>query len=503
MSEAKLVFTTDIKQVERDNAKLTKDNARLVESLRKVKQEGIAVGDAWTKQQAKTKTANDAWLAGLKRIEAQALATKRALEGAMLAEKGRSFQGRQDSNLAMAVEMARKLPVVRAEAAKVRTEIISLGRAGNSEFGSMIGSLISTVAVVGTVTAAYRQWRSEIESMGGAHRTFSQKLTAELATAGDLTQGPKVSAAINAPGAGTPEQRTAAFAGIREAAPLIPLDKRLALMQEVSKQAPTGVDLKGLGGLAGTLADIKPGAGAGDIMDMAVAIQAKAGAGAEKFGGDKFLRAVKSQVAAGKTPEEAFGFALAAIDANVSADAITQAAVGGKPSREQAFQLARVKPEAVKARTQELIEAQRTDAATARLATLGTFTEGRTALGEQRTAEALVPGKTGETAASIQQTKEQLRAISSKRGFFSRAAQGVSEFGQTLQDIGIIGGRGAMEARRRGISTEEQLVGRAENFGAISGDEAAKMRAAIEENTRAVNASNRQRAAVNVDKHTE
>jgi hypothetical protein len=391
---------------------------------------------------------------------------------------------------------------VRTEAARTKAELTKLGQSGSASVmaiaagaGGVIAGLFSVGAAVGTVIHAYSRWGREMDAAGNRHSELTRGLVREIVAAGDAKQGGKIEAALSSIGGATLEQGTQAFAGVTGATPLSSLDRRLALAGEVAKQAPTGIDLGAFGGLVGAVADVKPGAKADDIADMAAMIQAKAGAGAERLGGEKFLRAVKSQVAAGKSPEQAFGFALAALDANVSPETITSAAEGSKPSKAAAFQLKRVTPEAIEARTQELVAAQTGDYAKGRLADIGGFGAGAGALTMQGTAQ--IEAAVGEREGLPSRIRARMRARAAEAG--------------PITQMGVEAGIGSAFINRAmgttgaaGFGSEaEALIAGGQNWGVLTAQDVKELRADLQANTQAIREANRQRGATNVNRHNE
>lgn len=193
---------------------------------------------------------------------------------------------------------------------------------GIKGFASMASGVLGVGGAVATVTQAYGQWRQEVEAFGQRHREFTQGLVRDLSTTGDLLQGAEVQRAIESMPGATREQAKQAFVGISDAAPTESLKRRLALTREVVKQAATGQDLAGLGGVVGELAKTFTDKSADDLLDIATTLRSQAGKNIGQIASREFLGSADALAQAGIRRERALGLGVAALQSNVSPEAI-------------------------------------------------------------------------------------------------------------------------------------------------------------------------------------
>lgn len=304
MSDVGLSFTADPKAAQRALDAMTRQVAGLKEEIRSLGKESKRSTDSWASGLANLRTQNDKFAAGLANIKKQNEAFKAA-----------------------------QVPVrtLRDEIGSAGKTLTRVTTGAGTSLASMAAGVFTVTAAVGFAKEAYSQWRETMVDAEAAHKRFVDNLVFDLARAGKGAEGAKIEAFLGSVPGATADQVRAAFSGVAQSAPLMGTERQLAVAGQVARQAPTGRDMEQFGRIAGAVADLKPGGKADDVADIAAKLEAVAGGGAEKIGGDKFLRSIKSLVAAGQSPEQALGLGLAAMDANVNPETITQvaAAIGG------------------------------------------------------------------------------------------------------------------------------------------------------------------------------
>jgi hypothetical protein len=459
MSEAKLVFTTDIKQVERDNAKLIKQNAQLQDSLRKMKDGAVAMGDAWTRQLQKTAVANDKWVAGLNKIQA--------------------------ANMA------------------VKTSNLQLASSTNVASTAMMGLLEQFGGAISVATAArfaYTSWRSETDLLVQSHRKLAESLVKVVSLSS--ISGPKASKFLAGIKGATREQGTAALSGVTQAQPFMPQDRQFALAEQAARQAPTGVDVQQFGGAVADVGAIAPGHSADDVADLTVSSQQIAGEKFEALRSDPVQRKLAKMVAGGMSPEEAMANAIVALDE----DASGRMFLAGKanPNKEK-----------VASTTAQLRAGQATNSAQQRLDNLATFPEGQEALANQTTAiTADQAGRaTGAQQSGVMRQHELDRAIANQQGgmaparaAWDRMVDSVSTFANEAMPSASAASeeqyqRGKLEAQRL---RAESSAAQAQQMGIMTPEQAQiflRQEQALRENTAALREQNRRH--VNINGHVE
>lgn len=499
MSDVNLTFESDIRKLEANNARLEKQLASLREGLRSVKTTSKEATDTWAAGLEKVSQKQSTFSSGLSKMAAQAKATRIELD---LMAGSRSSQ-KWLANLSLANREMSALPKMAKESTGVWAQLGRVGANSASAIGSELrgvgAQLIGVTALAHVATQAYTAWAAEMERAGEKHAELSHNIVKTIVASGDIAQGSKIEAALGGLPGATKEQGTQAFAGVTGAAPLASLDRRLEMTREVAKQAPTGADLGQFGGLVGSLSDLFPKTrSAENIADVAAQLESRAGAGAERMGGDKFLRSMKSLIASGGVlPEEALGTGLAAMDANVSPGTIQQAAELAAKSKDPkatwrrlmsdksfarqrlgagAEEFNRIDRDAALARTGELYNAQYLDTAASRVEGLGGFEAGREALATQDAAVRIdAAGQiVGPREAKRTRAREVAVAEASPSGFVARTATQAAHSRNELAGTGFMG-----------VEVGKQLID------------------AIRGNTQAVKESNQKRGGMNVDRHQE
>ena len=422
-------------------------------------------------------------------------------------------------------------------------------KAGGSELRSMALQVVSIQAAIGIVSQAYGDWRQEMERAGETHKKLTNDIVKDLTKTGDIVNGQKIEEFLGAIPGATRDQGRQALAGVSAEAPTTSIDRRLELAKEVATQAPTGADLHGLGAMAGRLQDITPDKSANDIVDLATKLQARAGADAEKLGGDAFLKAVKQLAGTGAaSAEDVLGMGLAALDANLKPSVITQVAeavaapaetlttkrkYGQRLTKEetlknkfaeataperltmlredkatahavlgqgQAFQFQQISKDLSKAGAEDLQKAQTGDYAKKQLEQLGGFQAGREAVAQQQVDVHRDQTLRAESATEAQakRAKDFVMAGALKQGPLTSAAAAanmrVAETG--IQDYLPWIARKAMRLPDSDAPTSEKLLHQGVAAGAITADEAERFRqsekliseqiAAMKENTQAM-----------------
>lgn len=559
MSDAKLTFTSDIKQLERDNAKLVKDNAKITESLRKAKEEAGNFSNAWTagvkriqKEQEAAQAGTQRWRAGLAGLAAE---TRRVATEAIAAEKAIRFENRLRDNFDAAVRLSQGMKMVSKSANEAVRPFQNLKQEGEQAGVAMVGKLggavlglLAVKSAVDTVRAGYSQWIDTIELTGVKHGAFTQQLVSQLTKTGDATKADQIESRLSGIKGATREQGLAAFAGVSEAEPTMPLEQRLKLAEVVGRAAPTGRDLGQFGGIAAAIQGIAPGKSPEAVASIATKFEQQTG-GSSRVGGDKFIRSLKSLVQAGVMPEEALGMGAAALDTNVAPEVLTKVAtVIGEPQQEikksktkrvlspedmaknrfakasdaeqlrllrsdpsvaqavlgdeAAFQFQRLMP-AVPQRTAELLSAPGIDTFQESIDVLGKSRAGRASRFKAdiatRTEESEIV--TGPQQDRLGDLRKLIRARAAAQGpiqgMRAEGLIGIERFGDPLL------GSSAQSVFGGSTTQEGRLIQSAERAGIIDPKEASELAAALRENTRAVQGANRQRGAVNVDRHVD
>lgn len=199
------------------------------------------------------------------------------------------------------------------------SQLASLGRAA--------AGFATVGSAVAMVRSEYASWRSEVDKLAQSHKELQKSIVSELAKSGDLKYAPKLEKAFGNVYGSTVAQVRQSFAGVSAEAVTMSPAQRMAIASEVSRHAATGVDLGDLGRTAGQIADLMPGASAGDILDVTTAMRDKAGGDLSKMGGDSAMRAMKQLMASGAvSKEKALGYGLAAFDANLKPGVLQQVA---------------------------------------------------------------------------------------------------------------------------------------------------------------------------------
>lgn len=459
-TEAKTVFATDIKQYERDIAKLQKDNAKLTESLRKVKTEAGSMGDAWSAALKKTAAANDSWAAGLKQVDTAETRRLRSnqLFNVVLAQ-GRS------STLGMTSATAAYIPQLAAVAA-------GLGAAG---------------VAVGYLRSEYSAFRTELEASTQAHREFQQRLVKDIAVSRDALQGAEIERFVSSVPGVKQEDVRASLAGVTRETPTAGLKRREQIAGEISRLAPTGQDLGELGGIAGQIADIMPGVSGRGAAQRAALMVREAGGDIGKLQKDKMQRSMQQLMAKGMSADDALAMGIAAAQGQISPETLTAIATGGKLSKASQLEKSRLTPENLE-RNKRMIQGIDTGEDI-----IGGVGKGMLQTEAGRGARTrYATGQTKETRAALETRREELFQQYDEMVRASQAGHGF--VGRTVGEASIQGaklGRDLFmpEANEDQVKGLEIIIG--------------QLRASMERNSAAVENANRQRGAVNVDKNVD
>jgi hypothetical protein len=362
MAETKLDFTGDTRNAQREYEKLIKKNAQLREEVRKLGTDSKKQSDSWNTGMDRMNQQNDKFAAGLKRIADQ---MKRIQEGQFGAFKnmaggaGGGLGGGWSSGLVKLKEQTdgytaglNKLKAAQDAVVKRKSDHLQLMDlhvkkmnpliASSLQYVSVLGGVSAGLSVVGAgvavASAAYGQWSAKTKQLSEDHRKLAGDIITAAIASGNVANAAKIEAFTKAGGGATSAQRLASLSGVQSSIPLAGLSRQTAIAGEVARMAPAMRDpeaLRQFGSIAGQVGDIMPGASAGDVADVATTLRNRAGGNLEKLGGDKFQAAMKRMVATGSSPEEAFGTALAAVDANINPATMgTLAGIVGASSEE-------------------------------------------------------------------------------------------------------------------------------------------------------------------------
>lgn len=451
MSDAKLTFTSDIKQIERDNAKLVKDNARLVESLRKVKAEGQQIGTSWQEGLKKIETANDRWAAGM-------------------------------------TKMAPKFKTWQLSFKGVKEEQIGLLAAASAYIGPATAVAAATSAAAIAASFAKQQYagyRQELEQSAAAHREFQQSLTKDIAVSRDAQQGAAIEKFVSSVPGIKKEDVRASLAGVTRETPTAGLDRRLEIAGQISRLAPTGQDLGELGGVAGQIADIMPGVSGKQAAQRAALLAREAGGDLRKIQKDKMQRSLQQLMAKGTPADEALAMGLAAAQGQISPETLTHIAVGGRMSKDQQLEKSRL--QAAMPANLKMVQGLN-----AGQDIIGGIVSGMESTSAGRGARARYRfGEQRESQASLETRREELFLQMDEFIRAQHAGKGVV-------------GRAISETSIAGAQVGRTMLGPA-NEGQVRGLEMIvdRLRQSLEKNAAATEAANRQRGAVNVDRHVD
>jgi hypothetical protein len=223
-----------------------------------------------------------------------------------------------------------KMAALSSEAEKLQLRIGGVGQAHSSLGNSAKTELAGMVAGWASVAVAVTAFRSglalveaDMKRIHEVQEKTTQTLVQTMAKSGDLAQGPKIRAALMGPGmsdtATTMQERIATYGAVRSAAPMMDLDRSLAITKELLNAKKGGMIPEALGVVAGEIAKIEPGAKPEEVANMAAFLNVGAGRHGraltrERGGG---LGALGEYVGMGLgTTEQGMGMMLASMNAN-------------------------------------------------------------------------------------------------------------------------------------------------------------------------------------------
>lgn len=157
----------------------------------------------------------------------------------------------------------------------------------------MVTSLLTVRHAVGIVTEAYREWRDEMTKVSQAADESSAAMVRTLSKTGDLMAGAEVERAVAGARGVSRQAAIEALEGVSGAAPTMQRGRRLAVAIETARGAVAHGDSRGVGGLAGQIAEILGTTSAEDVLDVVTALRQAAGGRAEELTGRKTIEGVK------------------------------------------------------------------------------------------------------------------------------------------------------------------------------------------------------------------
>lgn len=177
----------------------------------------------------------------------------------------------------------------------------------------MVTGLFTVHKAVHLVTDAYREWRQEVKLLGEESKKQAADLTHTLAKTGDLLAGKQVEAFIARSEVDADVMR-ASIEGVSDAAPTLPLKRRLDLSLQAGRSAVAHGDPTGVGGLLGQVVKIDPRLSADDALDVATMLRQSAGGRAAELSGRKSIQSAEMLVGSGAaSPEDALGLLTAVL----------------------------------------------------------------------------------------------------------------------------------------------------------------------------------------------
>lgn len=244
-------------------------------------------------------------------------------------------------------EMQRAWQKAQADVDKYRQKLEAAGKSGKqsgkdismsladiaAQTTGLVGGLVSVTTVVQGVKQLYADWRNEMKGLGEENRKFTQDVLASAAAMGKISYLPQIEEAAKGVAGIKREDVRKAIVGVMGASPSAKFERQVALGQEVSKLAPTGMDLGSMADIVGSMNDMMPQKSPGDLLDMATKMQSVMGSDFEELKSKPTLRAIQSLVTSGAvgSHEEALAWGAAAHDANLKPGILEQlAATAGK-----------------------------------------------------------------------------------------------------------------------------------------------------------------------------
>lgn len=324
MADVKWELDSDIKKVEANNAKLIRDNAKLKDSLRQVKEESTRAGDTM-KQKADAVT--------------------------------------------------RSLQATRVQTGSVQHGfgLIASGVTG------IIAPLLTVQAAISTARQFTAEWVKDTEKLLALRRDLQKETLGAAIPAG--VSGPDIERFLQRETPATSKQMLAAFAGLTEAAPTLDRQRQFDVAEQIARQGVRGADVRGLGGVAGEIAS-RIQRDPGDIADLTVKVQSLLGEKAKMVGSDAWQRGMASLIRdKGMSAEDALATAVVGLQADQKGNILDRFAKGGKEAKAALKVLPQAEIENVR---KQLDAAMRDDFAEQQLVNLQTFGAGREALAQQR-----------------------------------------------------------------------------------------------------------------------
>ncbi|MFH1920157.1 MAG: hypothetical protein ABIP48_09770 [Planctomycetota bacterium] len=188
--------------------------------------------------------------------------------------------------------------------------------------GAMALGLVGTRSILSAVQrvhGAYKEWNSYMKEMASTSSELTKNILRDLALAGDLAAGPRITKALETMPGVTREEGRQLYAGLRGALPEAPVERILGLTRATAPAAGLtgGEGLGGIGTLTGQLSRMVPGKTDQDVAELAYYMQQQSGNQMDKLMSDSFRLAMSVFTGAGVPAERALGYGAAGLRAGL------------------------------------------------------------------------------------------------------------------------------------------------------------------------------------------
>jgi hypothetical protein len=516
-NEAKLDILGDSRSAEAAFARLTRENAKLQEQNRKL------VDDA-KKGAHEATQAVDKWAKGM----------------SALSEAGRKASVHSDESWKKGLETLK----AQTEEHKNQHHWLTEQR---TELLGIAASYLTIERGLDVLLEQYSDWSEHVKDLGKEHQKLAEDVVKTLHAGGLLKFGAELEEFITggAGGIATPEQTRQALAGVHAGAPNADLETQKRLTAETVKAAPLGADLQARGTLIGKLSSIDSGKAPGDLADIATFAQQASGNRSGELTSPAFLRSLRALRTGGMETDQAMALAITALQddqrmrefgkigelldqgnkfspkgnahrltpeerlkqqfGQLSPQDRLKALMEGGPMAEAVnenlgFSLKMMPQEQIAETLRGLQTAQRENLATGELEQLKQFGFGKKALVGQETAmaKARQEEELGDAASILGNLQEQRSANSSGRfAMLQHFSRGLRSYQEDLffHLNSPEGKRGFVRRATEGALTQ----------GTITAEQAQKLIAAIERNTKSTerNTDSNGQARLDINRHSE
>lgn len=205
-----------------------------------------------------------------------------------------------------------------------------------SRMSAIAGPAAVAATGVGLITRELQKFNDQQAEAVRGHREFQAELAKTISTGKDSGIGPRVEAFTRTTSGATREDALKSLQSVSGEMQTSSFERRADIARSVARLGITGRDVSQTGGMAGFLGqDVLTNYKGQDVADVAALLQKEAGGDFEKIGADTTKRAIQQLVSSGAmTPEEAVGTALAAARGDISGKTLTQIAKTAAASKE-------------------------------------------------------------------------------------------------------------------------------------------------------------------------